>query len=406
MSDKVIPFGMNYSRVSPFGNSASHKEFRKEIREWVEREVCPHIDDWEENGTIPRELHVKAAKERFYTVGIPKEFGGHDDGQFDMFHRMIICEELVRCGSLGFAAALLTWGIGLPPIFRWGSDYLKQKVVPAVANGSKLICLCITEPWGGSDVAAVRTSAKEEGDYFIVSGNKTFITTGCRADYFTVAVRTGSSGLGGVSLLLLEKGMPGITTTPMKKMGWLCSDTAIITFDNVKVPKKNLIGQKNKGFFYIMQNFNYERISMSANCVAASRVCIEEAIAYGRQRKTFGKPLVANQGIRWKIMEVIKEIEAAQALLDSCAWSLDESNKNKSHSDPLLIAKLSMLKLKSTRVLEYAAREACQVLGGKSFIRGGRAGKVERIYREVRVMAIGGGSEEIMLELASRQAKL
>eukprot|EP01059_Diplonema_ambulator_P031874 TRINITY_DN599_c0_g2_i2.p1 TRINITY_DN599_c0_g2~~TRINITY_DN599_c0_g2_i2.p1 ORF type:complete len:426 (+),score=177.94 TRINITY_DN599_c0_g2_i2:76-1278(+) len=400
---------MDCPRYGPYQLKESHKRLRAGVKAWMEAEVCPYIDQWEEEGGIPRELHVKAAQHPtgFYNIGIPKEYGGTELEDHDAMHNIIVNEEMVRAGCLGFGPALMTWGIGLPPILKHGADWMKREVATSVANGSKIICLCITEPSGGSDVAGVQTTAVDKGDHFLVNGNKTFITSGCKADYFTVAVRTGGKGLTGISLLLMTRDMPGLKTTPMKKMGWLCSDTAMIAFDNVKVPKKNLIGQLNRGFYYIMSNFNNERLSMASSSVAAARVCMEEAIVYARQRKTFGKPLIANQGIRWKIIEVVKDIEACQAFLDQCICCVEQSVRHpEKPNDPLLVAKLSMLKLFATRTCEKAAREACQVLGGKSFIRGGRAAKVERIYREVRVMAIGGGSEEIMLELASRQSKL
>eukprot|EP01064_Diplonema_japonicum_P029538 TRINITY_DN4805_c0_g1_i1.p1 TRINITY_DN4805_c0_g1~~TRINITY_DN4805_c0_g1_i1.p1 ORF type:complete len:408 (+),score=63.14 TRINITY_DN4805_c0_g1_i1:92-1315(+) len=407
MSGKIIPYSMDCPRWTAYPEKESHKKLRAGLKEWILKEVEPHIDQWEEDGAIPRSLHQKAAQHHtgFYNLGIPAKYGGTVIPDQDIFHSLIVNEEMVRCGSLGFGPALMTWGIGLPPILNWGPEWMKQEVATGVASGEKIICLCITEPAGGSDVANIQTTAVDKGDHWIVNGNKTFITSGCKADYFTVVVRTSGKGLAGMSLMLLDSTMPGIKTTPMKKMGWLCSDTAVIAFENVKVPKKNLIGKLNRGFYYVMNNFNMERVNMANSSIAASRICMEEAIVYARQRKTFGKPLIANQGIRWKLIEVIKDIEASQAFLDQCAWMVNEAAKG-NETDPLLIAKLSMLKLLTTRTLEKAAREACQVFGGKSFIRGSRASKVERLYREVRVMAIGGGSEEIMLELASRQSKL
>ncbi|KAJ9458920.1 Acyl-CoA dehydrogenase [Diplonema papillatum] len=407
MEKEPVPFGLDFKRATPFGHSEERDRLSAVTRQWVEAEVVPRIDQWEEEGMLPRDLHVSAAKAGFYGIGIPKELGG--SGYADVYTRLAVADQLIRCGSLGLQASLMTSGIGLPPIIRWGSEAMKRRVVPPVARGEKIICLCITEPWGGSDVAQLRSTAvpseKDPGS-LIVNGNKTFITSGCRADYFTVAVRTGGKGATGISLILLERGMQGITTTPLKKMGWLCSDTAMVAMENVVVPRANVIGKLNGGFSQIMMNFNWERLSMASSSVAASRVCLEEMITYAKERKAFGKRLSQYQGIRWKIMDVAQEVESAQAFVDNCAWCVQQSESTGKSPDTLLVARLSLLKRKCTMTFEKAAREACQVLGGKSYLRTGRGCKVERLYREVRVMAIGGGSEEIMLELASRQARL
>jgi acyl-CoA dehydrogenase len=219
-----------------------------------------------------------------------------------------------------------------------------------------------------------------------------FITSGMRADYLTVAVRTGGAGMGGISLMLIEADMPGFTRTPLEKMGWHCSDTAALHFDNVEVPPENLIGPENAGFMGIMRNFNSERLGMAHGCCAYARVCLEEAAAWARERETFGKPLVGHQSIRIKLADMARQVNATQAWVDQCAWQVREGK-----TEP---ADFAMLKVQATRMLEAVARDAAQVLGGASYLKGS---KVERIYREVRVNAIGGGSEEILLDLAGRQ---
>eukprot|EP01063_Lacrimia_lanifica_P041716 TRINITY_DN9799_c0_g1_i2.p1 TRINITY_DN9799_c0_g1~~TRINITY_DN9799_c0_g1_i2.p1 ORF type:complete len:417 (+),score=170.74 TRINITY_DN9799_c0_g1_i2:76-1326(+) len=410
-----IPFSIDAPRFSVIPAKASHAALRAGVRKFMDTHVVPYLDDWEEKGEVPRELHVKAAQDPsgFYTLRIPKEYGGMERiPDVDAMHAIIINEELLRTGSSGIGAALMTWGIGLPPIINHGSEDLKRRIVPGVASGEKIICLGVTEPWGGSDVQNIQTAGKDMGDHWLVNGVKTFITSGCRADYFTVAVKTGKHALTGMTLMVLERGMAGIKTTPMKKMGWWCSDTAIVTLENVKVPKANVIGKPGKGFLYAMGNFNTERLGIASQCIAGARVCLEDAIRYARVRKTFGKALIKNQGIRWKLMEVAREVEACQAMMESLAMAAmekhdaEEKNDSAYAPDPLLIAKFSLLKVNCTRVFEKAAREAAQIFGGKSYLRSGPGARVERLYREVRVMAIGGGSEEIMLELASRQAKL
>eukprot|EP01063_Lacrimia_lanifica_P041718 TRINITY_DN9799_c0_g2_i1.p1 TRINITY_DN9799_c0_g2~~TRINITY_DN9799_c0_g2_i1.p1 ORF type:complete len:416 (+),score=179.79 TRINITY_DN9799_c0_g2_i1:79-1326(+) len=408
-----IPFSIDAPRFSVFPKKESHVLLRAGVRRFMDTHVVPHLDEWEERGEVPKALHLKAAQDPtgFYSMRIPTRYGGMGAiPDMDPMHGVIINEEVMRTGSSGLAAALLTWGIGLPPILARGSEELKQRVVPPVARGEKLICLAVSEPWGGSDVQNLQTTGKDMGDHFVVDGVKSFITSGCRADYFTVAVKTGKHALTGMTLMVLERGMAGIKTTPMKKMGWWCSDTAIVTMESVKVPKANVIGEVGKGFMYAMGNFNKERLGIASQCIAGARVCLEDAIRYARTRKTFGKALIKNQGIRWKLMEVAREVEACQAMMDALAMAAVERAGRQDDAgyvpDPLLVAKYSLLKVNCTRAFERAAREAAQVFGGKSYLRSGPGKRVERLYREVRVMAIGGGSEEIMLDLAARQAKL
>ncbi len=373
---------------------ASHEAWRKSLRSFVDAEIAPNINEWDEAGAFPRELHQKAAAVGLLGLGFPEEFGGVKDG-VDLFHSIIASEELSRAGSGGLVAGLMTHGIGLPPIIALGGDEIKQRIAPSVLAGEKLIALCITEPGGGSDVANIKTKATRKGDHYVVNGEKTFITTGCRADYLTVAVRTGGEGAGGLSFLLIEADRPGVSRTRLAKMGWWMSDTASIHFDDVEVPAQNLIGQENAGFAGIVTNFNMERLTMAAQAIAFSRVCIEDAAAWARERQTFGKPLAKHQVIRHKFAEMVRMVNASTAYLDNCTWQVQNG------ASP--IADLSLLKVQATRCMEFCAREAMQILGGAGFMRGCR---VERIYREVRVMAIGGGSEEIMNDLAARQMGL
>ena len=369
----------------------SHEAVCDTVRAFVAREITPHVDKWEAAGELPRDLHRKAAEAGILGLNYPEEFGGTGNA-FTLFHGLVQTEELARPGAGGICASLMTHGIGLPPILAMGSDALKRRIAPAVLAGEKLICLGITEPGGGSDVANLRTKAERKGSAYVVTGEKTYITTGMRADYVTLAVRTGGPGIGGISLLLVELDRQGVTRTPLAKMGWLASDTATIHFDNVEVPAENLIGPENGGFAGIMRNFNGERLGMSQQANAFARICFEDALDWARQRETFGKPLVTNQVIRHKLADMIRRIQATQAWIDQCAWTVMQGNP--------FPGDFALLKVQATQTMEFCAREACQILGGASFIRGSR---VERIYREVRVMAIGGGSEEIMFDLASRQ---
>ena len=369
----------------------SHEAVAQSVRRFVAQEIAPHIDRWEAEGELPRELHRKAAAAGILGLNYPEEYGGHSAG-FDIFHSLTQSEELAAVGAGGLGASLMTHGIGLPPILALGSDEMKRRIAPAVLAGEKIIGLGITEPSGGSDVAQLRTKAVLTGNKYVVNGSKMFITSGMRADYLTTAVRTGGPGMGGISLMLIDMNAPGVSRTRLDKMGWRCSDTAAIHFDNVEVAPENLIGPENGGFAGIVRNFNGERLGMAHGCCAMARTALREAVEWATTRETFGKKLAQHQSIRIKLADCARQINATQAWVDLCAWQVKTGC-----GQP---ADFAMLKVQATRMLEHVAREAAQVLGGASFITGS---KVERIYREVRVNAIGGGSEEIMLDMAGRQ---
>lgn len=377
--------------ASPF-YSADHEIFRQAIRRFVEREIEPNAARWDEAGGFPRELYVKAADIGLLGLGFPEEYGGT---RADQFMKIVAVQELAHAGAGGISAGLMSHTIGAPPIARAAEPDVRARVLPEILSGRKISALAITEPSGGSDVANLRTRARRHGDHFIVDGEKTFITSGMRADYLTVAVRTGGEGAGGVSLLLIEGNTPGLSRTKLDKMGWWASDTATLHFDGCRVPAENLIGEQGRGFKIIMQNFNSERMDMAAGCVAFAALCVEEAIAYARERETFGKPLTQHQVIRHKIVDMTQRVMATQAMLEILTWRV-ENGENP-------VAEICMLKNQATQTMAFCASEAVQIFGGAGFMRGG---KVERIYREVKVNAIGGGTEEIMKDLASRQMGL
>ena len=376
---------------SPF-YTAEHEAFRQVMRRFVEKEIEPYAHEWDEAGEFPRTLYEKAAQIGLLGLGFPEEYGGVPA---DQFMKIVASQELARAGAGGISASLMSHTIGSPPIARAARDEVKARVLPEVLAGRKISALAITEPSGGSDVANLQTKARRDGGHYIVSGEKTFITSGVRADYITLAVRTGGEGAGGVSLLLIEGGTPGLSRTKLKKMGWWASDTATLHFDDCRVPVENLIGEEGHGFRLIMQNFNSERMGMAAGCTAYARVCLEEAIAYARERQTFGKPLVQHQVIRHKLVDMAQRVAASQAMLEMLAWRLEHGDNP--------VAEICMMKNQATQTMAFCASEAVQIFGGAGFMRGV---KVERIYREVKVNAIGGGTEEIMKDLASRQMGL
>lgn len=369
----------------------SHEAVTQTVRRFIQKEAIPNLDLWEEQKEVPRAFNKKAGDAGILGLGFPEQYGGTSEG-IDIFHSLVQAEELARAGAGGIHSSLMTHFVALPPILSLGSEQMKARIAPAVLRGDKIMALAVTEPSGGSDVARLKTRAEKRGSHYVVNGSKMFISNGMRADYHTVAVRTGGAGMDGISLLLLEKGMPGFTQTKLDKMGWHCADTAALYFDDVEVPAENLIGPENGGFVRILENFNGERLVAAQTCAGLSRVCLEEAVDWARERMTFGKRLAEHQVIRVKLADMQRHIDATQAFIDLCAWRYREGRMQP--------ADIAMLKVQATRTFELVAREAAQVLGGASYVKGT---KTERLYREVRVMAIGGGSEEILLDLAGRQ---
>ena len=375
--------------------SVEHEQFRHMLRNFVASEISPHIDDWDEAGRFPRELYARAAAIGLLGMGYPEALGGTP---CDEFFKLIANEEIARAGCGGLSASLLSHGIALPPIVARASAELQQRVIPGVLAGEKIAALCITEPSGGSDVANLRTTAVKNGTHYVVNGEKTFITSGMRADYLTVAVRTDpdNKGAGGISLLLVEGDTPGLSRTELKKMGWWASDTAQLHFDQCRVPLENLIGHENQGFKAIMSNFNSERLGMAVMAYSYAQVCLDEALAWARERKTFGMPLAERQVIRHKLVDMAMRIDASRTL----AYELAHCVEHRIGDQNQLVARLCMLKNLATQTMQFCADQSVQILGGMGFMRGTKS---ERIYREVKVMMIGGGTEEIMKDLAARQ---
>ena len=389
----IPPAGIEPVKNDLFYND-SHDAWRQELRKFVSKEIVPFVEEWEEAGEFSRELYKKAGEFGLLGMGYPEKYGGTSEG-IDIFHGIVTSEELAQgCG--GVAASLLSLNISLPLIMALGTEEQKQKYIPPVIAGDKIACLGVTEPSGGSDVAGIKTKAVRDGDHFVINGSKMFITSGMRADYYVIACRTGGPGTSGISAIVVEKGTPGFTQTPLKKMGWLSSDTAALYFDDVRVPVENLIGGENSGWMGIMSNFSQERLGLAAGMNAYSQICIDEAVAWAKDRKTFGKPLIENQVIKHKLAEMSRKVNATKAYMELLTWKVMNGEQP--------IADLALLKVQASKTMEYCAREAMQILGGAGYLKANSGpGKVERIYREVRVNAIGGGSEEIMLDLASRQ---
>lgn len=368
--------------------SPEHQAFRDQLRRFVAREITPYVEQWETLGKTPRELFAKAADIGLMGVCFPEAYGGIPG---DRFFKIIVQQELARSGSGGVAASLLSHTISMPALVAAGSEELKQRVLVPVLAGEKIAALACTEATGGSDVGAIRTSAIRKEDHYVINGEKTFITCGMQADYFVTVVRTAGAGTSGLSLLLIEGDTPGISRYPLSKTGWLSSDTATLYFDEVKVPAQNLIGEESKGFGQLAGNFNEERLGLAASSIAFAELAYTHALEWARMRTAFGKPIFEHQVIRHKLVDMFQRITASRSMLELTAWRMENGEPS--------IAELCALKNQATQTLAFCASEGVQILGGAGFLRGN---VVERIYREVKVNAIGGGTEEIMKELAAR----
>ena len=372
----------------------SHQMVRDSVRRFVEREILPDIDQWEEAESFPRELYLKAGAAGILGIGYPEALGGSHEG--DLFAKVAASEELMRSGSGGLVAGLGSLDIGLPPIFKWARPEVRDRVVPQVLSGEKISALAVTEPGGGSDVANLQTRAVRDGDVYRVSGSKTFITSGVRADFYTVAVRTGAPGFGGISLLLIEKGTPGFTVgRQLKKMGWWASDTAELFFDDCRVPVGNLIGAENMGFACIMGNFQSERLALALMANMTSQLALEESLKWAREREAFGKPISKFQVIKHRLAEMATALEVSREFTYRQAAKMAAGQS--------VIKEISMAKNFATDTSDRITSEAVQILGGLGYM---RESLVERLYRDNRILSIGGGTREVMNEIISKQMGL
>ena len=372
------------------------------VERFAKTEVAPYVTAWDDAGEFSRSLYQRAAELGLLGIGYPQSLGGgdEDNAPTPMTVKLGVWVALARYGtSGGVFASLFSHNIGMPPVLAYASEAIKSEVLPAVLRGDKISALCITEPGGGSDVAALRTTATLDGDHYLVQGEKTFITSGLRADWLTVAVRTDAKrGAGSISMLLIPASSPGITRTKLDKMGWWCSDTAHIRFDAVRVPVRYLLGGEGAGFKIIMGNFNGERVAMAAGALGFAQACYDEALAWAQQRKTFGSTLVVHQVIRHKLVDMQMRIRSTLAWLEAVAAQHDSGDTG---SD--WVASVCLLKNHATQTMQFCADQAVQILGGMGYMRGTVS---ERVYREVKIMMIGGGAEEIMKELAAKQMGL
>jgi acyl-CoA dehydrogenase len=367
-----------------------HRALREQVRRFAAAAIAPHAHAWEEANEFPRELYQQSAEAGFLGTGYPEELGG-DGG--DLSHVLVSAEEMVLAGkSVGTCVGLGSHGIALPPIVKFGTDAQKERYVRPTLTGEKVSALGITEPGGGSDVAAVQTKAIRDGDHYVVNGAKTFITSGTRADFVTTAVRTGGEGHGGISMLIIDSATPGFTVAgKLKKTGWWASDTAELAFEDCRVPVGNLIGQEGAGFLMIMTNFVTERLMIAGQCVAIAELAYRESVEYAKQRHAFGKSLSGFQVIRHKLADMATQIAAARALTGECVTRYLQGEQT-----PSLAA---MAKNTATDMCSHVCDQAVQIHGGYGYM---REYVVERLYRDARLYPIGGGTREIMNEIISK----
>jgi acyl-CoA dehydrogenase len=371
----------------------SHQMLRESVRKFISREIAPFVDQWEEEGTFPRELYRKAGKAGYLGIGYPEEYGGTPG---DIFHQVAYTEEIMRCGSVGLASSLGSSAIAVPPILALGSEKQKQKYVVPVLAGEKIAVLGVTEPCAGSDVASLLTKAVRNDDHYLVNGSKTFITSGTRADYVTTAVRTGGPGHAGISLLLIERGTPGFTISKeIKKMGWLASDTAELSFHDCIIPAENLIGEENRGFQGIMGNFQKERLYLAVEAQAVAGLALELAIRYAKERVAFGKTIAGFQVTRHKLSEMATLVEAAKEFNYRVASKIGGGHN--------AVKEVCMAKNFATKTCDRVVYDALQIHGGYGYC---REYPIERLYRDSRLFSIGGGTYEIMNEVIGKQLGL
>jgi acyl-CoA dehydrogenase len=374
----------------PAWDSPTRRALAELAREFAIREIVPHVAEWETAGELPRELHEKAAKLNLLGIGFDNSVGG--DG--DLIDSLIVTENVILAGApTGVCASLFTHGIALPHIAASGNGELIDKFVRPTLEGRLIGSLAITEPDAGSDVAGLRTRAVRDGDHYIVNGAKTFITSGVRADFVTTAVRTGESGYGGISLLVVEKGTPGFTVSrKLDKMGWRSSDTAELSFVDARVPVDNLVGEENSGFAQIMTQFVAERLALAVQAYAVAARCLELTIAWARQRQTFGRPLVGRQLVRHKIAEMARQTDVARRYVREVAV------RHLAGQD--MLTEVAMAKNTAVYACDFVVNEAVQLHGGMGYM---RESEVEGHYRDARILGIGGGTNEIMNEVIAKR---
>ncbi len=367
-----------------------HEFFRKSFADFLKKEVVPHIDKWESTGTIDRSIWPKFGEMGYFGIKYPEAYGGTD---LDMFYTVIFLEELQKINSGGFAAAMWAHAyLAMTHLNAEGSGAIKEKYLAASIAGEMIGCLAISEPFGGSDVAGMRTTAVKDGDQYIINGSKTFITNGVYSDYLIVAAKTSpEAGNKGISLFLIDRDTPGVSASKLDKLGWRASDTGEIAFADVKIPASNLMGEEGKGFFYIMQHFAFERLIMGINAHARAEHAIEYTLQYMSERKAFGREINKFQALRHTMAEHLSAVEVNKVFNYNVAYRLDQGE--------YVVKEASMSKLMSTKMADEAIYDCLQMLGGYGYM---EEYPLARMLRDSRLGPIGGGTSEILKEIISK----
>ncbi|KDQ20230.1 hypothetical protein BOTBODRAFT_391386 [Botryobasidium botryosum FD-172 SS1] len=418
----LVPFAEPswYSRPNPYYN-ASHHQLRGSVRAWTDEYLIPNAFKWEEAGEVDPKAYRAAAEAGIlvplaFGNRIPSEWvdkqdrrgiiGNIEPREWNGFHEMVINDEINRVGGFGPAMGLFVGlQLGVPPIYNFGSEELKARVLPGILRGDKRICLATSEPDAGSDVKNIGTTAvlSPDGKHYIVNGTKQWINNGAYSDWFTTSVRTsGKPGdINGISMLLIPR-CEGVTTTKLLMGGQWSSGICLLTFKDVKVPVENLIGKEGQAFKYIMFNFNRERLWGACMCIRMARVCIEDSMAWAAQRRVFEKTLLQQPVIRTKFANMARVVECQQAWIESLIFQIEHMTLEEANIK--LAAPIALLKANASMVLERVARDAVQIFGGRGYMRGGPAERVERVWRDVKGASIPGGSEEVMLDFGIRHS--
>jgi acyl-CoA dehydrogenase len=364
---------------------------RQTVRRFMETDVLPHLEEWERAGELPRELHRKAGAIGLLGVAFPEQVGG---GGGDYLDALTVTEEIHYAGGCGgLIASLFTCGIAVPHIAAAGDPAQVRRWVLPTLEGELIGSLAVTEPDGGSDVASVRTTARRDGDHFVVNGAKTFITSGCRADFVMTVVRTGDPGTHGISLLVVERGTPGFSVTrKLEKMGWHCSDTAELSYVDARVPVANLVGAENNGFAQVSTQFVTERLSLAVQAYATAQRTLDLTLDWCRMRETFGRPLISRQLVQHTLTEMARKIDVARTYVRQIAVRHVAGEE--------VIAQACFAKNTAVETGEWVVHEAVQLHGGLGYM---REAEVERHYRDMRILGIGGGTDEILAGLAAKR---
>jgi acyl-CoA dehydrogenase len=367
-----------------------HELFRQSVKQFVEKEVLPNMQQWEDAQEIPRDVFTKMGELGFMGINFPEAYGGSNN---DFFYTVVLLEEIARSTSAGLSAAhSVHQYMSTAHLLKVGSEALKQKYLPKAISGEWIGSLAISEPGAGSDVANIRTTAKREGDYYIVNGSKTFITNGVYGKFATVACKTDpDAGVSGISLIMVDQGTPGFTTKKLKKMGWYSSDTGELFFDNVKVPVSNLVGEEGKGFYYIMDSFQLERLVAGISAVAGAEAAIETTLKYLHERQAFGKPIAKFQTLRHQMVEIASELEAVKQLVHHTSWLYN--------NNVFAVKECSMVKMLSTELGKKIVDVCLQCFGGYGYM---EEYPIARMYRDARVGTIVGGTTEIMKDILAK----